>query len=123
MIGLMMALIKPKITATMISVLATDASLETAEVPWRVHCSVWIPGTAQAAMARATAVTRILTRIFMALFLQDATRTPPGTRREIYGTGTGLLVRPGGARGMPQGEGGRACGDAGTMLSFGVIDL
>src|SRR3984893_15045797 len=69
----MMALIKPKITATMISVLATDASLEPAEVPWSVHCSVWIPGTSQAATARATAVTRILTRIFMALFLQDAT--------------------------------------------------
>ena len=64
-------------TATMSSVLAIDASLETAEVPCRVHCSVWIPGTTQAATARATAVTRIRTRIFMALFLQERTGLSP----------------------------------------------
>src|SRR5580692_7636722 len=106
MTGLMMALIRPKITATMISVLATDASLETADVPWRVHCSVWIPGTTQAATARATAVTRIRTRIFMALFLQDATRVAPGTRREI----PGQYGRRGGWRCA-------GTADAGTMLS------
>ncbi len=87
-------------------------------------------GTTQAATARATAVTRTLTRIFMALFLQDAASAPAGDKKGNirYGTwlpapGTDPLVRPGGARAMPQREGRKRVRDARSMLPFGVIDL